>query len=288
MTRSAGAARGGKEGGRNWELSCCVFLHAGIELPRFSACKVDMLPTIPLGSLPGQVVVPAIYCSNLDRLPSWYWFAEVCPYEAYCPEGQSGRPYGGPRDEGDGLPLFAPLLSPGVWVDVSASNPCGLLTHPKLGDERQQARHVMCCKPAARAAAGHVAAAAVVQQEANEEDRARGDPSPSEKLVEVFHRPRWFDRADGWVGDSHPEAEAFCSSRGLFTCPYDAYCPDGAEGRPFGGARDDPVDAGSWAPTSYASGWVRVSSGDGKACDLLSSTEFGNEKQTRHILCCEY
>ena len=94
---------------------------------------------------------------------------------------------------------------------------------------------------------------------------------------------------DGWVGDTHAQAEAFCAGRGLETCPYEAYCPAGPAGGPFGGARGDdvPGGGGSWAPTSEPGGWVRVSSGGGAACDVITSEGFGNEEQTRHIMCCE-
>ena len=72
-------------------------------------------------------------------------------------------------------------------------------------------------------------------------------------------------------------------------CEYGSICPSGPAGDPFGGARGDdgPGGGGSWAPTSERGGWVRVSSGGGAACDVITSEGFGNEEQTRHIMCCE-
>ena len=196
-------------------------------------------------------------------------FMRICEYGSYCPGGRDGRPYGGARD-GDGL-SFAPIRSDEYgWVQVSSDGgqSCTVISSESFGNE-QQTRHVLCCRDPSGG------------------EETQTPESAEERVDEVYH-PRWFDRMDGWVGDTHPQAEDFCRGRELVTCPYEAYCPSGPTGEPFGGPRGDDAqdDGGSWAPTSDAGGWVQVSSGGGMSCNLISSEGFGNEEQTRHIMCC--
>jgi len=203
-------------------------------------------------------------------------FMRVCEYGSYCPRGMDGRPYGGARD-GDGL-SFAPIRSDEYgWVQVSSDGgqSCTVISSEAFGNE-QQTRHVLCCRDPSGGGPQEV-------------EETPAPESAEERVGEAF-RPRWFNRMDGWVGDTHPQAEEFCRGRGLETCPYEAYCPSGPAGEPFGGPRGDdaPDEGGSWAPTSDAGGWVQVSSDGGTSCDLISSEGFGNEEQTRHIMCCEH
>jgi len=108
--------------------------------------------------------------------------------------------------------------------------------------------------------------------------------------------PVWYDRSNGWTGQTYDEAFSFCTKQGpgYELCPYKAYCPSRVNSLPTGGVKDEGPN-GSWAAVNDAfNEWVRVSTED--VCLLYTAlnpshpvwgmTGEGSEDVTRHVACC--
>eukprot|EP00584_Thalassiosira_punctigera_P010832 CAMPEP_0172545724 /NCGR_PEP_ID=MMETSP1067-20121228/15591_1 /TAXON_ID=265564 ORGANISM="Thalassiosira punctigera, Strain Tpunct2005C2" /NCGR_SAMPLE_ID=MMETSP1067 /ASSEMBLY_ACC=CAM_ASM_000444 /LENGTH=297 /DNA_ID=CAMNT_0013332519 /DNA_START=3 /DNA_END=893 /DNA_ORIENTATION=- len=114
--------------------------------------------------------------------------------------------------------------------------------------------------------------------------------------------PVWYGRGDIWTGQTHKEAVDFCNAmintkkEPMMLCPFDAYCPKGANSVPYGGIKEETA-AGSWAPVINGhNSWVEL--GNERKCRPYSeiypeepAPEWGitgrnNEEITRHVLCC--
>lgn len=185
---------------------------------------------------------------------------DLCPYEVYCPLGESGEPYGNIMiDEPYGS--WAPVSDDfNEWVRVSGdNNTCALFTsinpgRPNWGltgeDNEEVTRHIMCC----------------------ETDNLEGDASAVVDVDEKY-APTWYHRdkisGDGWFGKTYTDAIAFCALKDSgIPCPYEAICPDGPGGMPTGGSREAQE---AWAPImDIPNGWVNVGSSS-DSCELYNS-----------------
>eukprot|EP00585_Thalassiosira_rotula_P012866 CAMPEP_0196130710 /NCGR_PEP_ID=MMETSP0910-20130528/989_1 /TAXON_ID=49265 /ORGANISM="Thalassiosira rotula, Strain GSO102" /LENGTH=875 /DNA_ID=CAMNT_0041390065 /DNA_START=113 /DNA_END=2737 /DNA_ORIENTATION=- len=170
-------------------------------------------------------------------------------------------------------------------------------------------RHIMCCSSIAPNTANNnndnpppTTSAATNSEE--KPDRAKRSAAEEYARAES-HRPIWYNRSSGWYGTSYQEGIDFCASqkqlgddnannnannnakRMMQLCPYEAYCPMGANHIPLGGFRVDTAEngyggsglgSGSSAAVSvsgsssssrspiadYQDGWVQV--GSDNAC----------------------
>lgn len=115
------------------------------------------------------------------------------------------------------------------------------------------------------------------------------------KAISSKYNPIFYDRTQGWEGKHFREAAEFCASNypsdeGVgVPCPFEAYCPEGANSLPFGGYRTDLTGDGIYAPilddTEHWLGWVQLS--DGHPCAAYNNLNpEPNEEQTGHIMCC--
>jgi len=150
-------------------------------------------------------------------------------------------------------------------------------------------------------------------------------PHASEEIIAAEYgnaeryQPRWYNRNSGWGGRTYVEAVNFCSNMrsGIDTddglnyegmlCPYEAICPTGPRGLPYGGTEEEilPTDGASpsssasgllqWAPMSdFENDWVQVSTGENMCMPYstiyMDHPEWGttaeNEVETRFIMCC--
>jgi len=111
-----------------------------------------------------------------------------------------------------------------------------------------------------------------------------------QKIKDKYYA-RWYNRSDGWKGQTYTESLIFCAKKGTaIPCPYEAYCPMGPGKNVLGGMRTEE----SYAPMIDApNGWVSV--GPSNTClpqNALNPppewglTGMGSEEFTRHILCC--
>ena len=100
------------------------------------------------------------------------------------------------------------------------------------------------------------------------------------------YKPMWFDRTNGWDGQTYQEALGFCGAMSSYTlCSYEVICPMGEESpNPLGGFRDE--QNGSWVPVvNSENAWTKVSSDAGCLLDIPPEWEL-SEETTRHVVCC--
>jgi hypothetical protein len=256
------------------------------------------------------------FCSSRDPI------MDICPYEAYCPDGPSGHPYDGSRKEAFGS--WAPVNNdPNTWVQVGPDDQCVLYSYshghsPEWGLEKggneQQTRHIMCCEVDDTAEDSAVdrnpnlpnsgASDQQQQQQQQQQESAyynteQTNVKPNivaeEYLAAQEWNPTWYSRSDGWLGQTYEQASDFCRSLGDTSdlCDYSVICPTGPNHLPYGGEVTE--EGGSWAPIKDSkNGWVSV--GDSNVCIRYMTlhletpswgiTGQGNEEITRHLPCC--
>mmetsp|Transcript_11472 Transcript_11472/g.25199 ORF Transcript_11472/g.25199 Transcript_11472/m.25199 type:complete len:848 (+) Transcript_11472:701-3244(+) len=208
---------------------------------------------------------------------------KICNYDAICPLGPNSEPLVGYKDNENGS--WAPIANDSNdWVNLSSDSACIRYTHehpdhPEWGmtgeGNEEITRNIMCCKGSLLGSAKE---------------------SFLYKVASETYHPVWFDRTNGWTGQTYQQALEFCQQRNEKTslCPYHAVCPMTELNVPSGGVIDEPN--GSWAPISdYPNGWVQV--GAENICMFYQvlnekAPEWGitgvdNEDITRHIMCCE-
>ena len=258
---------------------------------------------------------------------------KLCPYEAYCPLGKNSNPYGGGFD---GSLLWAPVSdSYNDWVQIGTESlydsltsnveievPCATymnihLQNPSWGVDGKGSWEftgkILCCRSMEGGAEWAVGTAHPTTKHPSSPPTQKPSPEPTSKpshkptvsptepnaydKVVAEYNPKWYNREQGWKGQSYYEAVGFCGSLGndigepMMLCPFDAYCPYGEGGIPFGGAGS----LSSWAPVKdFDNDWVEI--GSTNPCVMYTSiysdrpswgeTGIGNEAETRNILCC--
>jgi len=259
---------------------------------------------------------------------------KLCPYEAYCPLGKNSNPYGG-GFESEGSLLWAPVSdSYNDWVQIGTESlydsltsnvegevPCATymnihLQNPSWGEDGKGSWEftgkILCCRSMDGGAKWTVGTAPPTTKHPSTPPTQKPSPEPTSKpshkptesptepnaydKVVVEYNPKWYNREQGWKGQSYYEAVGFCSSLGndigepMMLCPFEAYCPYGEGGIPFGGAGS----LSSWAPVNdFDNDWVEI--GSTNPCVMYTSiysdkpswgeTGVGNEAETRNILC---
>ena len=254
----------------------------------------------------------AVFCASKNPL------MEICPYEAYCPQGPRTQPVGGSKNEeafGSWAPVKDGLNS---WVQVGPNDPCVLYSSSfghtpdwgLSGGNEQQTRHMMCCEvddTAENSAVDrnpNLSPGSSSSGGSNESQKPYSDTEQtnlsSSVVAEEYQaaqewNPTWYTRKQGWLGQNYEEASQFCKSKGDNSdlCQYSVICPTGPNHLPYGGMVEEPN--GAWAPLKDSeNGWVQV--GDQNVCIrymtlYLESPSWGmtgedNEEITRHIPCC--
>jgi len=261
----------------------------------------------------------AQFCYNVAGM-------DLCPLEAYCPNG--------PATEAGAKPLFLQLdaFEGEQWAPVKtdvddeddiyvligtiSDNPvttCHTYRHFHSGEMPQWGldgsnpelkNFVLCCKDPNYISTG--ISNPVV-------DLSTGGPEISNQELDDEHfdveiaikndlEPEWLGFSDGWLGESHSDAEDFCDSRGnKQICPYAAYCPHGP-GQPVskGHSTDINAEGVQWSPVfGHENHWVMVGQKHGNS----ATTCFGHEdlegrppswgltseqhEIKRHIMCCK-
>ena len=242
-------------------------------------------------------------------------FMTICPYEAYCPEGADGAPIGGVkvgfRGERD---QWAPIGDKkNGWVQVGPDNSCvkrsdwteeSAAWEFTIEGSQMVTQHVMCC-PVAGVHAGNsdavtqeeAATSATVPPPAPTMNTIKAEQENNSQMAMVNDNGVWFDRTTGWVDSDYYMAMSFCAQQGLMVvCPYEAYCPDGADGVPLGGVKvGEGGEQDQWAPIGNKKNeWVQV--GPDNSCvkrtdmtEMSPQWEFtaeGSHMVTQHIMCC--
>lgn len=244
-----------------------------------------------------------------------------CPYEAYCPEGISNMPYGGVKQE---IGTWAAVSDEvNEWVQVGSENTCRLYSSLNnqdrpdwglSGGNEALTGHIMCCHStyvednaasggdggvsmsdatvAATTTVATTTTATATTKPYFEEEPVDFEAAAEEYVAAEAYSPVWYSRDDGWTGQSYLSATMFCSEKGKKLCPYEVYCPTGANHLPYGGVREETT----WSPViDSQNSWVQVSSPN--TCELYiimnlqaphwGLTGEGNEEITRHVMCCE-
>jgi len=210
----------------------------------------------------------------------------VCPYEALCPAGEDNEPLGGYREAPGGGMSWMPIMdAPNEWVEVGSADACIRYSHihgtrPDWGfsgeNNEGNTRNIMCC-----------------MGEVIEEG--------SFESAQMKYQPRSFDRSQGWVGKTYPEAVEFCDAieegpeESYELCSYDAVCPLGPDSEPLMGALGEDVTADAWLPViDTMNEWIQVGQAD--SCIAYSHEHLnkpdwgmsgkGSEEFTRNVMCC--
>ena len=152
-----------------------------------------------------------LFCKNIGH-------KQLCPIEAYCPNGQPDSSTHddlylnrGPFDGEQWAPIRP--LSGGAtdWLLIGTlrGNPTSTCaTYSQLedsdptwdivGSQSEHKQHVLCCS--------------------YEEDVEQGESL--EQIVKDSYNPVWFSDVSGWTGGSWNDAQSFCDTRGMQMCPY--------------------------------------------------------------------
>lgn len=241
-----------------------------------------------------------------------------CPYEAYCPGGPHNVPAGGYKgDDHEGLQWVPIFDSQNAWVLVSPNDGNSCVAYDEVfgmapvwgenGVNEQQTRYVMCCSMSAfetpssnETAVDEIITDAVLSQSVPDS----GEIVTTEYGQVDDDHPQWYNRDSGWVGNTFAEAVEFCATSGSGTelngvnyegtlCSYEAYCPEGMHGLPYGGATK--ASTVQWAPMSdFDNEWVQVGL-EGEMCSTYTALNMeapnwgitgGNEESTQFLMCC--
>lgn len=257
-----------------------------------------------------------------------------CPYEAYCPEGSGKEPYGGSKAEVGGWAPILNTPNDWVMIGYSLNHCkkySEMFDDPpswgQNGGNAENTMHIMCCRSmdgvASSDAAGieststtvddTTAPSSIVQVAASTTPKPTDERTPSpipvptpgfteedynlasdEYSFAETYQPEWFDRNQGWSGQTWEAADTFCKSKmNARLCPYEVYCPTGPNHLPYGGVRPESV---VWAPMIDSNNaWVSVSNQNTcvtyTVLNLINPswglTGNGNEEMTRHVMCCK-
>ncbi|KAL3801043.1 hypothetical protein HJC23_002336 [Cyclotella cryptica] len=113
--------------------------------------------------------------------------------------------------------------------------------------------------------------------------QAQRESEEYQRVVETY-KPLWYERGDGWDGQSYDEAILFCASNSRILCPYEAYCPLGPSTVPLGGGQRASQ---SWAPLiDNENGWCKEWKDMYTGSPSWGETGAGSEIITEHIMCC--
>ena len=119
------------------------------------------------------------------------------------------------------------------------------------------------------------------------------DDKRTKDEFETLH-PLWFDRSNGYEGETYFDAQGMCKSMDLDLCPLYVVCPQGEAHEPYGGTVDVP--GGAWTPIlSPNKDWVSLSSDQPcKRYEDVHSGESppwavsgGNFESTGNVICCD-
>ena len=210
----------------------------------------------------------------------------MCPYEAICPAGADMLPLGGVKagTAPNGATWIPFIDEMNAWAQIGSSG--------KLCDKHNGAprwgitgegnegitRYVACCQ-------------------ANSPSSNQVEEGFINQMQVQKYNPQWFDRTSGWEGETYNEAISFCARKGKMTiCPYDAYCPEGANNPPYGGVKVGfHGEQEQWAPIMNKNNdWVQI--GPNNKCKTkgqiqedshgLTFAQEGSKVVTQHLLCC--
>lgn len=263
------------------------------------------------GNYLGKTLLDAIeFCSGVHN-------SVPCPYEAYCPGGPHKVPAGGYQGNENEVAQFAPVFGGvNLWVQVSSIDGNECVTYNDLfgmppqwgesGTNEQQTRYLMCCDMAAfetPSESGNTVDEVIADAVSSQSVPDSGEIVTTEYGQVDDDHPQWYNRDSGWVGRTYAEAVDFCSTHDVVDssgvsydwtlCSYEAYCPDGRDGLPFGGV--SKATSVQWAAMSDLDNeWVQVGSDTG-TCITYTTLNMekpswgingGSEENTQFILCC--
>jgi len=232
---------------------------------------------------------------------------QLCPLEAYCPNGSSWEheplylkmnPFTGEQ--------WAPFFSMGGdnnWVMVGDSvkdeEKLACRTYESLLDEKpawgrdgtasEIKNHVLCCEQGFRSQPAATVPTPSTPHQSNGEILS----SQNYEFMLSIHKPtKYLGRTGGWNGKTYQDSIDFCHSKNdSILCPYEVFCPFGSGEIPDGQWENDE----SWvAIINSVNEWVQV--GSFGECNTYSSvygkkpdwglTGEGSEDKTRNIMCC--
>lgn len=148
-------------------------------------------------------------------------------------------------------------------------------------------RHIMCCSSIAPNTANNnndnpSSTTSAPTNSKEKTDRTKHSAAEDYSRAES-HRPIWYNRSSGWYGTSYQEGIDFCASQKqqgddnpnnnansnvnmvmMQLCPYEAYCPTGANHIPLGGFRVDTIENG-YGGSGLGSGSSAAVSGSGSS-----------------------
>lgn len=119
--------------------------------------------------------------------------------------------------------------------------------------------------------------------------------------IDSKYKPKVYERSTGWTGQTFPEAAVFCASHypsdgvhiGL-PCPYEVYCPEGANSLPYGGYWFGKDGDSTYAPIfdfkdKVNHGWIGyVQLSPGQSCVAYPTlVPEPTLEQTGHLMCCK-
>jgi len=250
-----------------------------------------------------------LFCQSINSgTADDYQGMALCPFDAYCPSGSSLPPYGGAVE---GTTQWAPTDEYNEWVRIDTDNVCARWSDsyqypPKWGDpvkwgpmvgeeEVRMTSHIMCCIPT-------TSDAIVWDVGINDEMGPQSKPTslatvaipiiPILEATKEKYQSNWYDRSDGWIGNTYSSALEYCAALGSYIpCPYEAICPLGPGEKVVGGMRS----ATSYAPiVDIPNGWVSVGPQD--TCTPYNAINsvppawglsgIGSDEVTQNIMCC--
>lgn len=222
---------------------------------------------------------------------------QLCPLEAYCPNGPShDKPLFGEMDAYEGE-QWAPISSDrNQWVMIGKEGmrTCSVNSSVESVDTMPPSvkKHILCCLGSS--SDSNVSGEVVNSSPETVDDEIATETQLKQLFEEVSlaYRPILYDRNAGWQGQTYQEAVMWCDAyHNYIPCPYEVYCPD--QKHLMAGMQNE--DGESWAPVvNQENEWVYVGVGD--VCELYSA-KFGtkpdwgvsganSEAITRHIMCC--
>ncbi|KAL7529104.1 hypothetical protein ACHAXR_002796, partial [Thalassiosira sp. AJA248-18] len=237
------------------------------------------------------------FCASQD--------SKLCSFTTICPDGVGKAPLGGFRREAE---AWAPIIGvPNGWISVATATAettsCldynsahthsplwGVSGHDLEEDGVDHSPAIMCCPDSLTD---------TVQGSKSEPNGAQASITDDNNLMAKY-KPKWFDRSQGWTGETYDDATSFCALQDSQPCPYEAICPDGVGRAPWGGFRPE---AEAWAPIDVPNGWVSIAAATTYVASCLDYNsehthppEWGVTRQdseqekvdhTPVVMCCE-
>jgi len=153
-------------------------------------------------------------------------------------------------------------------------------------------RHIMCCSSIAPNTANNSNdnPSSITSAPTNSKEKTdRTKHSAAEDYARAeSHRPIWYNRSSGWYGKSYQEGIDFCASQKqqgddnpnnnannnakmmMQLCPYEAYCPTGANHIPLGGFQVGTIENGYGGSGLGSGSSADVGSSDGSSSSSMS------------------